>query len=323
MHYFTQLNLNHKSSNLELDLVKTPMPDFQKNAIFKIDSLKKRAIFIHKDKGIFTKELKGQNFATLTEPQDHDITKKVQKSNKNSPVRFKGRTTRKHHFLQFLTFLELKYDVVAIDCYLDNILLIKKIYNKDNHTYNYSLQHFQEKNNFFYLKTENELKQLILFPHEMIFEGKLQIVGRIQESPLFMISFKHIVEDVEYIYTFRIENGEIQALEVDSLTKVYSMKWQDYLLSFYPKNRIEFSTTVMGSQINSYQTDLWVQKTGQDQTKSFFDRFHFDWLYSNYKLLFTRILTVYQTLRQYHTNLDKTAYSCLLDLEKFSAILSI
>lgn len=47
---------------------------------------------------------------------------------------------------------------MAIDCYLDNILLIKKIYNKDNHTYNYSLQHFQEKNNFFYLKTENELK---------------------------------------------------------------------------------------------------------------------------------------------------------------------
>lgn len=71
------------NSGVELDIVKTPLKKFNQ-VVFKIDSLRKRAIFVDKERGIFTKDLTVESFTSATEGEDHGIDPMTKKGGQNN-----------------------------------------------------------------------------------------------------------------------------------------------------------------------------------------------------------------------------------------------
>lgn len=96
--------------------------------------------------------------------------------------------------------LVLNMKIVAVETLGDQLLLVKKIYHQKEKFYTYSLQHYLSSKGVYYLGKKYDLAPLILYPHEMTFEGKLKFVGTIVGRPLISISFNHVTERRDYIY---------------------------------------------------------------------------------------------------------------------------
>jgi hypothetical protein len=150
--------------------------------------------------------------------------------------------------------------------------------------YSHLVQIYKKKNKFYYLLHEKDLKELIIYKEDMIFDGKAKFGAEILSQPMIFISFKQLTEDRDYIFSFLVQKHRFILVKTTKVAEIFSLSWQDLDFQFLSDYSWDRNSSVMNDWNLNLESNYFFQKIELNLQKKFSDRFGLDWLYGEFEI---------------------------------------